>query len=113
MQELQKNQAAIDKIGLKEAKGIEVLNAALSNKNTEYFNFLYEKLNRKGFLKRDCQRLVNQDRNIFAACMVANGDADGMITGSTRNYFVAYDDITRVIDPATKSRIFGMSIIMV
>ena len=105
--------AAIDKIGLKEAKGIEVLNAALSNKNTEYFNFLYEKLNRKGFLKRDCQRLVNQDRNIFAACMVANGDADGMITGSTRNYFVAYDDITRVIDPATKSRIFGMSIIMV
>ena len=105
--------AAIDKIGLKEAKGIEVLNAALSNKNTEYCNFLYEKLNRKGFLKRDCQRLVNQDRNIFAACMVANGDADGMITGSTRNYFVAYDDITRVIDPATKSRIFGMSIIMV
>ena len=45
--------------------------------------------------------------------MVANGDADGLVTGSTRNYFVAYDDITRVIDPAPKSRIFGMSIIMV
>ena len=105
--------SAIDKIGLKEAKSIEVLNASLSNKNTEYCNFLYKKLSRKGFLERDCQRLVNQDRNIFASCMVANGDADGMITGSTRNYFVAYDDITRVIDPAPKSRIFGMSIIMV
>ena len=45
--------------------------------------------------------------------MVASGDADGLVTGSTRNYFVAYDDITRVIDPAPKSRIFGMSIIMV
>ena len=44
--------------------------------------------------------------------MVANGDADGMVTGSTRNYFVAYDDITKVIEPAPKSRIFGMSIIM-
>ena len=44
--------------------------------------------------------------------MVANGDADGLVTGSTRNYFVAYDDITRVIDPAPKSD-FGMSIIMV
>ena len=70
-------------------------------------------MKRKGFLERDCQRLVNQDRNIFASCMVANGDADGLVTGSTRNYFVAYDDITRVIDPAPKSRIFGMSIIMV
>ena len=104
---------AIEKIGLKEAEGIEILNASKSNKNHDYFEFLYKKLKRKGFLERDCQRLVNQDRNIFASCMVANGDADGLVTGSTRNYFVAYDDITRVIDPAPKSRIFGMSIIMV
>ena len=102
----------IKKIGLNKVEGLEIQNAALSNKNEEYFNFLYKKLNRKGFLERDCQRLVNQDRNIFAACMVANGDADGMVTGSTRNYFVAYDDITRVIEPANNSRIFGMSIIM-
>ena len=103
----------IERIGLKEAKGIEILNASKSNKNHDYFEFLYKKLKRKGFLERDCQRLVNQDRNIFASCMVANGDADGLVTGSTRNYFVAYDDITRVIEPAPKSRIFGMSIIMV
>jgi malate dehydrogenase (oxaloacetate-decarboxylating)(NADP+) len=36
---------------------------------------------REGFLLRDCQRLVNQDRNVFAACMVAMGDADAMVTG--------------------------------
>ena len=104
--------ASIKKIGLKDTSGLEILNANISKKNHEYFEFLYKKLNRKGFLERDCQRLVNQDRNIFAACMVANGDADGMVTGSTRNYFVAYDDITKVIEPAPKSRIFGMSIIM-
>ena len=45
--------------------------------------------------------------------MVENGDADGMVTGSTRNYFVAYDDITKVIDPAPNSRIFGLSILMI
>ncbi len=105
--------STINKIGLKEAKGIEILNASISKKNSEYYEFLYKKLSRKGYLERDCQRLVNQDRNIFSACLVANGDADGMVTGSTRNYFVNYDDITKVIDPAPKSRIFGMSIVMV
>ncbi len=105
-------QSAIKKIGLHDTEVLEILNASISNKNSRYFNFLYKKLNRRGYLERDCQRLVNQDRNIFAACMVANGDADGMVTGSTRNYFVAYDDITKVIEPAPKSRIFGMSIIM-
>ena len=55
----------IERIGLKEAKGIEILNASKSNKNHDYFEFLYKKLKRKGFLERDCQRLVNQDRNIF------------------------------------------------
>ncbi len=102
----------IDRIGLKRLDGIEILNASLSKTNEHYFKFLYKRLNRKGYLERDCQRLVNQDRNIFAACMVTNGDADGMVTGATRNYFVAYEDITRVINAATKSRIFGMSIIM-
>ncbi len=104
--------STIDKIGLKKLDGLEILNANLSNKNEEYFQFLYKKLNRKGYLERDCQRLVNQDRNIFASCMVANGDADGLITGATRNYFVAYDDITKVIEPKKNSRVFGMSIIM-
>ena len=101
------------KIGINKTDGLEIINAKLSNKNHDYFEFLYNRLRRKGYLERDCQRLVNQDRNIFAACMVANGDADGMVTGSTRNYFVAYDDITKVIDPALNSRIFGLSILLV
>ena len=61
--------------------------------------YLYERLQRKGYLFRDCQRLVNQDRNHFAACMVALGDADAMVTGVTRNFSVALEDVRRCIDP--------------
>ena len=56
--------------------GIEIINARLSSRNAAYAAYLYERLQRKGFLQRDCQRLINQDRNHFAACMVALDDAD-------------------------------------
>ena len=59
--------------------------------------FLYARLQRKGFLKRDVQRLINQDRNSFAASMVALGHADGMVTGVTRNFDVALDEVLQVI----------------
>ena len=65
--------------------GIEIHNARLSHNNRKYADFLYARLQRHGFLLRDCQRMVNQDRNVFAACMVATGDADAMVTGLTRS----------------------------
>ncbi|RUY84575.1 NADP-dependent malic enzyme, partial [Mesorhizobium sp. M7A.F.Ca.CA.003.01.2.1] len=79
-------------------QGIEIINARLSRRNGIYTDYLYERMQRKGFLFRDCQRLINNDRNHFAACMVALGDADGIVTGVTRNYSTALDDIRRVID---------------
>ena len=57
---------------------IEVHNARLSKRNTDYADYLYSRLQRKGFLFRDCQRLANTDRNAFGACMVALGDADAV-----------------------------------
>ena len=72
--------------GIELGNGIEIHNARLSKRNAAYAAHLYERLQRKGFLPRDCQRLVNQDRNYFAACMVALGDADAMVTGVTRNF---------------------------
>ena len=77
---------------------LEIHNARLSHSNKRYTEFLYERQQRRGMLYRDCQRLVNQDRNVFAACMVACGDADAMVTGVTRNSFDALDEITRVIE---------------
>ena len=63
-------------------------------------------------LYRDCQRLVNQDRNVFAACMVACGDADAMITGVTRNSFDVLDEVTRVIELQPGSPMFGLTILL-
>ena len=77
-----------------------------------YADYLYERLQRKGYLFRDCQRLINNDRNHFAACMVALGDADAMVTGVTRNYSTALDDVRRVIDAKPGHRVIGVSIVL-
>ena len=100
------------KIGLTSLDGVEIHNARLSQNNRRYTDFLYERLQREGYLYRDCQRMVNQDRNIFASCMVALGDADAMVTGVTRNYAVAYDEVRRVLDARPEQRVFGVSIIL-
>jgi malate dehydrogenase (oxaloacetate-decarboxylating)(NADP+) len=92
--------------------GIEIVNARLSTRNAVYTNHLYERLQRRGYLLRDCQRLVNTDRNHFAACMVALGDADAMVTGVTRNFSVALEDVRRVIDPKPGHRVIGVSIVV-
>jgi malate dehydrogenase (oxaloacetate-decarboxylating)(NADP+) len=90
--------------------GIEIINARLSRRNAIYADYLYERLQRKGYLFRDCQRLINTDRNHFAACMVALGDADGVVTGVTRNYSTALDDVRRVIEAKPGHRVIGVSI---
>ena len=103
---------AAQEAGIELGEGIEVHNARLSTRNTVYTNYLYERLQRKGYLLRDCQRLVNTDRNHFAACMVALGDADAMVTGVTRNFSVALEDARRVIDPKPGHRVIGLSMVI-
>jgi malate dehydrogenase (oxaloacetate-decarboxylating)(NADP+) len=99
-------------LGIELGHGIEIINARLSQRNAAYTAYLYERLQRQGFLQRDCQRLVNQDRNHFAACMVALGDADAMVTGVTRNFSVALADIRRCIDPKPGHRVIGVSLVL-
>jgi malate dehydrogenase (oxaloacetate-decarboxylating)(NADP+) len=99
-------------LGVEFDDNIQIVNASLSHRNSEYASYLYERLQRKGYLYRDCQRLVNQDRNHFAACMVALGDADAMVTGVTRNFSVALDDVRRCIDPKPGHRVIGVSIVL-
>ncbi|MFC7396428.1 NADP-dependent malic enzyme [Chelatococcus sp. GCM10030263] len=91
-------------------EGIEIHNARLSDRNALYAQFLYERLQREGYLFRDCQRLINQDRNHFGAAMVAMGDADAMVTGVTRNYSIALEDVRRVLDVKPGHRVIGVSI---
>lgn len=103
--------AVMDQMGVPEGS-LEVINARLSDKNPEYTDHLFARLQRKGYLKRDAQRLVNQDRNVFGACMLALGDADGMVTGLTRNFDVALTDARLVLDPIPGQTVIGMSMVI-
>jgi malate dehydrogenase (oxaloacetate-decarboxylating)(NADP+) len=103
---------AMRAIGLRADLDIEIHNARLSTHNATYTQFLYERLQRRGALYRDCQRMVNQDRNVFAACMVACGNADAMVTGATRNYFTATEEVVRVLGPREGHRIFGYALLL-
>jgi malate dehydrogenase (oxaloacetate-decarboxylating)(NADP+) len=98
--------------GIDLEEGLSVVNARLSRRNAEYAAYLYERLQRHGYLIRDCQRMVNQDRNTFAACMVAMNDADSMVTGVTRNFSVALEEVRRVIDPKPGHRVIGVSLVL-
>ncbi|NBC21134.1 MAG: NADP-dependent malic enzyme [Alphaproteobacteria bacterium] len=91
---------------------LEIVNARLSDRNPDYTDYLYERLQREGYLKRDVQRLVNQDRNVFGSCMLALGDADGMVTGVTRNYNVALQDARLVLDQVDDHPVIGMSLVI-
>ena len=91
---------------------LEIVNARMSYQGPGYVDALYKRLQRDGYLLRDVQRLINQDRNSFAASMVAMGHADGMVTGVTRNFDQALDEVQRVIDPSPSGRVMGMSIVL-
>ncbi|WP_293854170.1 NADP-dependent malic enzyme [uncultured Alsobacter sp.] len=104
--------AAFAGIDLEGKEGIEIHNARLSHRNSAYAHYLYERMQRKGMLFRDCQRLINQDRNHFGAAMVALGDADAMVTGVTRNYSVALADVRNVIDPKPGHKMIGVSLVL-
>src|SRR6202045_4325484 len=98
--------------GVELGEGIEIINARLSKRNADYAAYLYERMQRKGFLFRDCQRLINQDRNHFAASMVALGDADAMVTGVTRNLWLALSGIRHCIDDKPGHRVMGVSLVL-
>ncbi|MFP3543043.1 NADP-dependent malic enzyme [Rhizobium sp. SIMBA_035] len=92
--------------------GLEIVNARISTRVEAYIDYLYARLQRKGYLHRDAQRLIHNDRNHFAATMVALGDADGMVTGITRNYSTALEDVRRCIDEKPGHRVIGVSLVL-
>jgi malate dehydrogenase (oxaloacetate-decarboxylating)(NADP+) len=102
--------AAAEVAGIDLKTGIEITNARLSTRRDAYADYLYARLQRKGYLFRDCMRLINTDRNHFAACMVALGDADALVTGVTRSYSSVMEDLRRCIDPKPGHRVIGISI---
>ncbi len=98
--------------GLPENADFEIHHSRTAKNSDLYVEYLYQRLQRKGYLHRDAVRLVNTDRNVYGACMLAHGHADGMVTGVTRHYDVALDNVRLALDPRPGERMIGVSIIL-
>jgi malate dehydrogenase (oxaloacetate-decarboxylating)(NADP+) len=97
-------------LGIKLRAEFALLDTRNSEYTEEFTDYLYARMQRRGLLRRDCQRLVMNERNVFAALMVALGHADAMVSGVTRNWTSVYQDIRRVIDPLPDRHIIGVSL---
>ncbi|WP_434289743.1 NADP-dependent malic enzyme [Celeribacter sp. SCSIO 80788] len=99
--------------GLGEAMSeIEIVNAANTRHLQEYKDFLYKRLQRRGFDQKDIHRLAGRDRHAFSALMLAHGHADGLVTGATRKSAHVLDRINSVFDATAKDGAVGVTAIL-
>ena len=101
---------AIRGVGLEDG-ALEIRVPASARAASSYIDALYKRVQRQGMLYRDCVRLVANDRNIYAASMLAAGDADAMVTGVTRSYQAALNDVRLVLDSPRGERPIGTMLI--
>jgi malate dehydrogenase (oxaloacetate-decarboxylating)(NADP+) len=99
-------------LGVEDPRSFEVLNSRSFPRVPEMVDHLWSRLQRKGYLQREVERMVNQDRNTFAALLMALGAADGMITGVTRPYAQSLRQIRRVLDPQPGVTPFGIHVMV-
>jgi malate dehydrogenase (oxaloacetate-decarboxylating)(NADP+) len=99
-------------LGVDDPEAYELHNSRNSPLVPKMIELLYERLQRRGYLHRECERLVNTDRNIFGALLLKMGEADAMITGVTRTYAQSLREVRRVLDPAEGRTPFGIHILV-
>ena len=99
-------------LGVDDPDSFELHNSRVSPLVPKMVDMLYERLQRKGFLRREVERLVNQDRNVFGAAMLKLGEADAMITGTTRSFAQTMREVRTVLDPAPGRTPFGIHILV-
>jgi malate dehydrogenase (oxaloacetate-decarboxylating)(NADP+) len=102
----------LKEIGVDNPKEYEVLNSRNSPLVGRAVDYIYAKHQRHGMLRREVERLVNQDRNYFAAAMLALGEADAMITGTTRPYSQSLKQVRLVIDDEPEATPFGITVVV-
>ncbi|WP_440675571.1 NADP-dependent malic enzyme [Candidatus Pelagibacter sp. HIMB1593] len=103
----------IKNIGYSENFDIEITNSKDDEKRKKYVNHLFKKLQREqGLLERDCDRMVRNDRVVWATSMVACGDADGAVTGNTRRFGASLEKIKQVVDVRKGEIMFGLNMVV-
>jgi malate dehydrogenase (oxaloacetate-decarboxylating)(NADP+) len=99
-------------MGVDDPESFEVHNSVNSPLVPALVEHLYERLQRRGYLRREVERMVNRDRNIFGAMMLKLGEADAMITGTTRTYAQTMRELRKVIDPKPDATPFGIHVLV-
>nr|WP_299904510.1 NADP-dependent malic enzyme [Sphingomonas bacterium] len=99
-------------LGVKDVESYEVHNSRNSPLVPKMVDFLYKRLQRRGYLHRDVERMINQDRNTFGAVLLQIGEADAMITGVTRTYAHTMREVRRVIDIEPGRTAFGIHVMV-
>ena len=103
----------IKNIGYSDNFDIEIINSKDTSKREKYVKYLFKKLQREqGLLEWDCDRLVRNDRVVWASCMVACGDADGAVTGNTRRFGASLEKIKQVVEPRPGEIMFGLNLVV-
>ena len=99
-------------LGVTDPTEYELHNSRVSPLVPQMVDFLSTRLQRRGYLRRDCERMVNQDRNIFGSLLLQLGVGDAMITGITRTWAQTMREVKRVIDPAAGRTPFGIHVLV-
>ena len=99
-------------LGIDDPSTFELHNSRVSPLVPRMVDYLYHRLQRRGYLRREVEAMVNQDRNIFGSLLLALGEADAMITGVTRTYDKTLRQIRYVIDPSAGRRPCGIHMIV-
>ncbi len=95
-------------LGVPDTDAFEIQNSADCPYVPAMVDYLYQRLQRRGYTERDVRRLVNQERNIFASLLVALGHGDAMISGITRTFAQTMREISQVLDPKPGEVPFGI-----
>src|SRR3546814_16691489 len=85
-------------LGVDDPESFEFVNSRTYGRVPEMVDYLYQRLQRRGYLQREVERMVNQDRNTFAAHLLALGEADTLSSGVTRRYGQTISQLRRVLD---------------
>ncbi|WP_137899347.1 NADP-dependent malic enzyme [Sphingomonas sp. 2SG] len=99
-------------LGVANPQEYEVHNSRHSPLVPKMVDFVYSRLQRRGYLRRDVERMINQDRNVFGAALLQLGEADVMITGITRTWAESMRQVKRVIDPEAGRTPFGIHVLV-
>jgi malate dehydrogenase (oxaloacetate-decarboxylating)(NADP+) len=99
-------------LGIDDPESFELINSRTYGRVPEMVDYLYKRLQRRGYLQREIERMVNQDRNTFAALLLALGEGDALITGVTRPYAQSLRQMQRVLDAKAGMTPFGLHVMV-